>query len=163
MKHLLPIIVLLSLLPCALSVRGARPYCHARLYDETDGMSQRSVKGIAAGPDGFVWLATWDGLNRYDGYDFRVIRPQTADTVRRYSQRFRAVYVAADSSVWGRVDDRLVRLAMPDYRWEDVHERFEQAIGRSVNIRAWRWNATADTVAVSLREGGWYALPAVGP
>lgn len=163
MKHLLPIIVLLSLLPCALSVRGAQPYCHARLYDETDGLSQRTVKGIAAGPDGFVWLATWDGLNRYDGYDFRVIRPQTADTVRRYSQRFRAVYVAADSSVWGRVDDRLVRLSMPDYRWEDVHERFEQAIGRTVNVRTWRWNAAGDTVAVSLREGGWYALPAVGP
>lgn len=43
----------------------------------TEGLSQNSVHDIVQDRDGFLWLATQDGLNRYDGYDFVVYRHQT--------------------------------------------------------------------------------------
>src|SRR5579872_6187235 len=37
-----------------------------------DGLSQSNVKCILRDRQGFVWFATDDGLNRYDGYSFTV-------------------------------------------------------------------------------------------
>ncbi len=37
-----------------------------------DGLSQGMIFDILQSRDGFVWVATKDGLNRYDGYNFKV-------------------------------------------------------------------------------------------
>ncbi len=36
----------------------------------TDGMAQNMVNHIYKDSRGFMWIATWNGLNRYDGYEF---------------------------------------------------------------------------------------------
>jgi class 3 adenylate cyclase len=35
-----------------------------------EGLSHRRVNRIVQGPDGFLWLGTFNGLDRYDGYEF---------------------------------------------------------------------------------------------
>ncbi len=40
-----------------------------------DGLSQMSVQTILQDRQGFMWFGTEDGLNRYDGYELRVFRP----------------------------------------------------------------------------------------
>ncbi|MFT4924159.1 MAG: ligand-binding sensor domain-containing protein/signal transduction histidine kinase [Phenylobacterium sp.] len=53
--------------------------CHAnelrfeRLTTE-QGLSQMSVNDILQDREGFIWFATQDGLNRYDGYQFKVYK-----------------------------------------------------------------------------------------
>ncbi len=37
-----------------------------------DGLSQGSVLSVLQGADGFMWFGTEDGLNRFDGYDFKI-------------------------------------------------------------------------------------------
>jgi ligand-binding sensor domain-containing protein len=37
-----------------------------------DGLSQTRVSQIVQGPQGFIWFGTQYGLNRYDGYKFKV-------------------------------------------------------------------------------------------
>ncbi len=44
-----------------------------------DGLSQTIVYSIAQDNEGFMWFATEDGLNRYDGYHFSVIRHDPED------------------------------------------------------------------------------------
>lgn len=41
-----------------------------------DGLSQASVYAIVQDPAGFMWLGTQDGLHRYDGERFVVLRPE---------------------------------------------------------------------------------------
>lgn len=41
-----------------------------------EGLSQNSVNSILQTKDGLMWFGTYDGLNIYDGYDFRVIKNQ---------------------------------------------------------------------------------------
>ncbi len=48
-----------------------------------DGLSQASIRAMIQDADGFVWLGTQDGLNRYDGYQFQVYHndPLKADSL----------------------------------------------------------------------------------
>lgn len=46
-----------------------------------DGLSHSSVLDILQDRKGNMWFATFNGLNRYDGYDFQVYRHNSADTL----------------------------------------------------------------------------------
>ena len=39
-------------------------------YTIDEGLSQNSVNDVVVDSDGFLWIATYDGLNRFDGYNF---------------------------------------------------------------------------------------------
>ena len=41
-----------------------------------DGLSQNSVNCMIQDRAGYLWIGTQDGLNRYDGYDFKIFRPE---------------------------------------------------------------------------------------
>jgi len=44
-----------------------------RHFTDENGLPQNSVKSIAADNAGFVWLATENGLVRFDGRSFKVM------------------------------------------------------------------------------------------
>lgn len=48
----------------------------ARLITTADGLSNNSVRSIYQDSHGFIWLATMNGLNRYDGRNFKLLLPQ---------------------------------------------------------------------------------------
>lgn len=52
-------------------------------YGVEDGLSQTTIRDLYQDQKGFVWLATQDGLNRFDGYEFRVYRsdPTNKNTI----------------------------------------------------------------------------------
>ena len=62
---------------------------YARLFAQTpgastllsvnEGLSQGMVFDILQTRDGYLWIATKDGLNRYDGYRFKVFAPDAFD------------------------------------------------------------------------------------
>ncbi|NUM31064.1 MAG: histidine kinase [Bacteroidetes bacterium] len=39
-----------------------------------NGLGQGTINGIVHSKDGFIWIATADGLHRYDGYNFKIYR-----------------------------------------------------------------------------------------
>ena len=46
-----------------------------------DGLSQNTVFSITQDKSDNMWFATYDGVNRYDGYEFTVYRHDENDTV----------------------------------------------------------------------------------
>lgn len=44
-----------------------------------DGLSQGMIYGILQDQQGFIWIATKDGLNRYDGYNFKLYSHDPSD------------------------------------------------------------------------------------
>ena len=60
------IILLLAYLPLA----GQTPYVFRHLKVE-NGLSNNNVKTILKDCEGFLWIGTANGLNRYDGYSFK--------------------------------------------------------------------------------------------
>ena len=41
-----------------------------------DGLSQSTIYSLCQDQYGFIWIGTEDGLNRYDGYSFKIYRPE---------------------------------------------------------------------------------------
>ncbi|MCB9056936.1 MAG: hypothetical protein H6627_00085 [Calditrichae bacterium] len=45
-----------------------------RHLNVTNGLSQNTINATYQDSRGFIWVGTQDGLNRYDGYEFRIYR-----------------------------------------------------------------------------------------
>lgn len=68
----------LSLLSVVVSL-SARNFMFKHL-EVADGLSNNSVYAILKDKDGFMWFGTASGLNRYDGYRFKVYRHVAEDS-----------------------------------------------------------------------------------
>jgi ligand-binding sensor domain-containing protein len=47
-----------------------------KLFDADKQMSSSFTTQIYLDRDGFIWVATRNGLNRYDGYQFRILKKE---------------------------------------------------------------------------------------
>ena len=47
---------------------------YIKKINSDDGLSHNIVYDIVQDGKGFMWIATHDGLNRFDGYEFQVYR-----------------------------------------------------------------------------------------
>src|ERR1700733_8508258 len=73
----------------------------------SQGLSQVRVSDIVQDDQGFIWFGTWNGLNRYDGYNFRVFkhdpeRQESLSGVFIYSlfkDRAGTIWVGTDQSL----------------------------------------------------------------
>ena len=85
-----------------------------QLYFETlgieDGLSQSSVNAIAQDAAGFIWLGTQDGLNRYDGYEFKIFRHNIKDEHSLAHNNIRALYNDQAGRLWIGTNEGLDRL-----------------------------------------------------
>ena len=66
------VLILFVITPCAM-LNGQSVVFDRLTVD--DGLSQSSIFAIVQDSLGFMWFGTEDGLNRYDGYEFMVFRP----------------------------------------------------------------------------------------
>ena len=81
--------VLYLLLFFGFSPRGYSQDYPVKFLDISDGLSNNSVTTIFQDSDGYMWFGTYDGLNRYDGYNFKVFRNRIND---KKSLPFNTIY-----------------------------------------------------------------------
>lgn len=51
-----------------------------KFLDINQGLSNNSVMNMYQDRDGYMWFGTYDGLNRYDGYEFKIFRNTIGDS-----------------------------------------------------------------------------------
>lgn len=66
MKILFAIFLILLEIHCY-----GQPICQIQHFSVDDGLSQSIVQRIIQDKKGFIWFGTWNGLDRYDGYNFK--------------------------------------------------------------------------------------------
>ncbi|SRX56075.1 hybrid sensor histidine kinase/response regulator transcription factor [Aequorivita sp. CIP111184] len=64
------------------------------------GLSQNSVVSIKQDSTGFMWFATQDGLNKYDGRDFTHYDIQFEDVTRPTYSKLGKIYLSKSGQLW---------------------------------------------------------------
>jgi two-component system sensor histidine kinase ChiS len=64
------------------------------------GLSQVTVNCMLQDRKGFMWFGTEDGLNRYDGYSFKVYRHDTEDHKSLGSSTIKALHEDSTGMIW---------------------------------------------------------------
>jgi signal transduction histidine kinase/ligand-binding sensor domain-containing protein/DNA-binding response OmpR family regulator len=65
-----------------------------------EGLSANTVLAILQDSRGFLWIGTYDGLNRYDGYKFIVYKNSTEDTTSISDNKIRALCEDKKGNLW---------------------------------------------------------------
>ncbi len=87
-----------------------------------DGLSQEVVSCIIQDKKGFMWFATQDGLNRYDGLKFKIYKNDPKDESAISDKRILCIYEDHEGILWiGTKDGGLNRF----YREKDSFKNFK--------------------------------------
>jgi ligand-binding sensor domain-containing protein/serine phosphatase RsbU (regulator of sigma subunit) len=106
---------------------------HNYMFDHVgvkQGLSQGTVYCILQDSQGFIWLGTQDGLNRFDGYDFQVFKNDPMDPKSLNYNWVLALAEAADGTLLVQT------LNFPDVwnRFDRLTETFSQVPRDSVSL-----------------------------
>ncbi|MEZ4764424.1 MAG: two-component regulator propeller domain-containing protein [Calditrichia bacterium] len=83
---------------------------------------QNTVNCILQDSYGFIWLGTDDGLNRYDGYEFRKYYHNPADTTSISDNNIRCMIEMPGNKIW------VARLLAEFLFWTTKPENFQSII-----------------------------------
>jgi len=95
-----------------------------------DGLPVNSVNGLLQGRDGYIWIATFDGLVRFEGVRFTIFNTATSPGLP--SNRIITLQEARDGTLWLRTEDnQLIRSATDASRRSAAIEESRQLSGKS--------------------------------
>ena len=69
-------------------------------YNVENGLSNNSVTCSMQDRNGFLWFGTINGLNRFNGYSFRIFRNDPEDSTSIGSNFIRCLYEDKDGNLW---------------------------------------------------------------
>lgn len=84
-------------------------------YDDHSGMSQWHVTKILQDRSGYMWFASWNGLNRYDGYEFAVFKSHPGDGTSVASDRIRNIVMGEQDCIYCYIDEEVWRFSTQHY------------------------------------------------
>jgi AraC-like DNA-binding protein/ligand-binding sensor domain-containing protein len=131
MLNRLLLYVLLIITPSLYAAEGHRLRRHD--FSPEAGAPASHISHARQDETGFLWLATWDGLVRYDGYHFVTFHPvsRSGGTIR--SNRIFNMRVCSDGNLWCiSSSHQLYRFDRRTCTFTDVHQVIAETAGRTV-------------------------------
>jgi ligand-binding sensor domain-containing protein len=114
------------------------------------GLSQSTVTSILQDPKGFVWFATWEGLDKFDGYEFTVFRhdPDNAHSLSDnfiwtlFEEPVGVLWVGTENGLnrFDRDNERFVRF---QHDPDDVDSMRHNSVRQILDFSGTLWVATA--------------------
>jgi len=111
-----------------------------RQYSLSSGLSQGTAVSLVQDHDGYIWIGTQDGLNRFDGYNFKVFQHEIDNVFSLNSNYINALHVNTLGDLWVGTNTGLQKLNKhnnsfshfrlsskvdPDKKKQHIHEIIE--------------------------------------
>lgn len=97
-----------------------------------EGLSHSTIFGINQDKEGNLWFATYDGFNKYDGYNFTVYRHQYKNPKSIASDITRCVVIDNDNRIWIGTREGL---SLYNHRKNEFSNFFYKRKGQNVTVR----------------------------
>lgn len=114
-----------------------------------DGLSQNTINGIIQDKYGFMWFGTWEGVCRYDGYNFKVFRASTTNGTGLVNNRIGNLYLDSLKNIW--VTDGFDHYSVYSYDQENFktvnNDSIPDYISQGLNSRRNRNNGIEWTIS----------------
>lgn len=92
--------------------------CKIENYSTEDGLSHDAIRDIIKGKEGFMWFATWDGINRFDGKNFITYKATAGDNSSLGNNRIDLIKEDSSGYIWLKAYDNQI------YRFDKSTESF---------------------------------------
>ena len=166
---------LLFLVLMVLSVTGAKANELQALrnhYTTSDGLASNAVADIVEDRFGYIWIATWNGLSRFDGYNFCNYPTGKNSGLPNFHNRILTLTADNGGNIWMRMYDN--RIFVLNRHTDVIANAFESVEGgdllKTNNGYQGKTHRTASTIVKSIdgyvyayiRQKGIYRMRSVG-
>jgi ligand-binding sensor domain-containing protein len=79
---------------------GQQGPLHKTFLTVEEGLSQNEVTSVVQDQDGFIWIGTRGGLNRYDGYEFKVFNQVPGDSNSLANPSIETLFTDGKGNIW---------------------------------------------------------------
>ena len=112
---------------CTSSIFGQSRYF--KRYQVENGLSNSTVFCSLQDRNGFMWFGTKDGLNRFDGYTFKIFQTDVDDPKSIGDNFIRSIYEDPHGVIWVGTYKGL-------YQYDVISETFSLAVATDFDVRA---------------------------
>ena len=74
-------------------------------FSTDDGLASNAIAGIYQDDYGYIWMATWNGLSRFDGYNFYNYKTGNSSGIKNLHNRILDLAIDQSQNVWMRMYD----------------------------------------------------------
>ena len=108
--------MLAAWLACATVQAGVPEIPRFRMMTVADGLPSTTIPAMARDRAGYLWLATWDGVARYDGVSFKVWRHDPDDPASLPGNVVQALHVDGLDRIWVATENGGLSMMGPERR-----------------------------------------------
>ena len=126
-------------------------------YSTYDGMASNAISCIKRDDYGYIWIATWNGLSRFDGYHFYNYTTGNRSGVPLLHNRILSIQIDRQQNVWLRMyDDRVFVLNRKTDKIQCAFEDIKGGENFKTNYNL-TLTSTGEIIAL-IRNQGIYAM-----
>ncbi|WP_239000288.1 hybrid sensor histidine kinase/response regulator [Hyunsoonleella ulvae] len=90
-------------------------------YNEINGLSHNSVRDIVQDSNGFLWIGTFGGVNRFDGYDFKAYQSKVNTPNYLHSDDILEIVIDKHDNLWIATDFGLTKYNISTHTFKTYH------------------------------------------
>ncbi|MDR0811390.1 MAG: hybrid sensor histidine kinase/response regulator, partial [Paludibacter sp.] len=115
----------------------AQPLVQIEYFSTNSGLSQGIVNDVWQDKRGFLWLITWNGLNKFDGYSFKNYKAFSGDDCTLSTNRFISIRETRYGDIWCKTyDGRAYLFDVQAEKFIDVLLTYEKSLQKTFEISA---------------------------
>lgn len=127
MKKLILLLLICLCVPLAASITHDNDI-RIQHFGESDGFSEALVQHMIQDRQGYIWLATWDGLRRYDGYRFETFKTRPGDNCPLETNRFSYLAEDGNGNIICRSNEKSYLFNTQSHRFEIYNKKVKTKV-----------------------------------
>ena len=127
-------IYLISLFLFLYSVTSIAQEYSFQSFDISKGLSHNSVRCIIQDHDGFMWIGTYDGLNKFDGYDFTTYRNFLNDSTTIPHNFIYSIHEDNSGTIWVGTGQGLCIFDRKEQNFRPIYYNNSNGVKNKINV-----------------------------